>query len=198
MGDPDLNPDQLVEEYCRGVYENAAPSMLNFLNLLYQRDIVAVERSSAAGQHLFYYPASLCVQLEQLLKEAEASTDSERSRMWVRLTREHFDYIKRMTFLLTAYQAYKADPTDVNRSELIARREEFDRFRQHIVDLDDDYIAQWFPGYDQFADFLTANGENVYYTPWSDRRAAIKRTGTKARIVGFAGAGAIREPFSDD
>ncbi|MCC7085062.1 MAG: DUF4838 domain-containing protein [Pirellulales bacterium] len=198
MGNPDLNPEQLVEEYCSGVFDEAAPAMSRFFNLLYKRDIVAVERSSAGDQHLFYYPASLCVELEPLLQAAETAARTERARMWVRLTREHFDYLKHVTFLLTAYQAFAANPSPANRSELLARREEFDRFRQRVIELDDAYTARWFPGYNQFASFLTANGENVYYIPWPQRREQFKRDGAKSRAIGFSGAGVIREPFSEN
>lgn len=198
MGHPDLDPDQLVEEYCRGVFEEAAPAMLQFFKLLYERDVVAIERSSAAQQHLFYHPPSLCVRLEQVLREAEVAAKSERARLWVRLTREHFDYVKHLSFLLTAHQAYKANPSEANRSELLARRDEFDRFRQHLLELDDAYTARWFPGYDQFANFVTANGQDVYYLPWSQRREQVKREGIKGKVLGFAGPCLIREPFVDD
>lgn len=198
MGNPDLNPDELVEQYCRGVFEEAAPAMLQFFKLLYERDVVAVERSSAAEQHLFYHPPSLCVRLEQVLREAEAVANTERSRMWVRLTREHFDYVKYLSFQLTAYQANKANPSDANRSELLACQGEFDRFRKHVVDLDDAYTARWFPGYDRFANFLTANGQNVYYISWSQRREQVKRDGIQGEALGFAGPCMIRESFAKD
>jgi hypothetical protein len=197
MGNPDLDPDQLVEEYCRGVFEDAAPLMLQFFKLLYKRDIVSIERSSAAEQHLFYYPPSLCVQLEKILGEAESSAHAERSRKWVRVTREHFDYVKNLSFLLTAYETYKAKPSDTNLAELKSRRDEFDRFRQHIVELDDAYTSRWFPGYERFASFVSANGQDVYYVPWSQRREQVKREGIKGKPLGFAGPCLIRAPFED-
>lgn len=197
MGDPDLDADQLVEKYCRGVFEDAAPAMRQFFDLLYHRDIVAVERSSAAEQHLLYYPPSLCVRLDELLRRAEAEATTERSRMWVRLTREHFDYVKHLSFLLVAYEAYRANPSAENKLELSVRHDEFDRFRQHVIDLDEDYTTRWFPGYEQFANFLTANGQDVYYVPWSKRREQVKHEGINGRVLGFAGPCLIREPFVD-
>jgi hypothetical protein len=196
MGNPDLDPGKLVEEYCRGVFEDAAPGMQQFFQLLYRRDVVAIERSSAADQHLFYYPPSLIVQLDELLTRAEQQAVTERARMWVRLTREHFDYLKRVSFMLAAYQAYRADPSEVNGAELMQRRDEFDGYRRHIVDLGDAYTSRWFPGYDQFANFLTANGENVYYRSWRERRAEVKRLGCDGQAIGFEGPCLIREPFS--
>jgi hypothetical protein len=197
MGDPDRDPDQLVQEYCRGVYEEAAPAMSRFFELLYKRDIVAIERSSAADQHLFYYPPALCVQLEKVLQEAESAANSERSRMWIRLTREHFDYLKYLSFLLTAYQAYQANPSAENHTELLASRKEFMRYRQHIVDLDVEYTDRWFPGYAQFAKFLTANGRDIYYMPTKQWRELISRDTDEIREIGFPGPDVIREPFLD-
>ncbi len=197
MGDPDLKSDPLVAEYCQGLFGKAAPQMQRFFKLLYKRDIVAIERSSAAEQHLFYYPPSLCVRLEAILREAEAAAESERSRMWVRMTREHFDYIKHLSYLLVAHQAYLANPSDANRTERLARREAFDRFCRHVVELDETDTARWFPGYGQFANFLTANGRNVYYDKWSDRREQVKREERKTKVLGFPGPCLIRTPFED-
>jgi Domain of unknown function (DUF4838) len=197
MGDPDRDPDQLVEEYCNGVYGDAAPAMSRFFKLLYKRDVVAIERSSAADQHLFYYPPALCIQLEEVLQEAESMAESERSRMWVRLTREHFDYLKYLSFLLAAYQSYQANPSADNRTELSSHREDFIRYRQHIIDLDAEYTDRWFPGYIQFAKFLTANGRDVYYMPADQWRELIKKDTGVVREIGFPGPGVIRDPFTD-
>ena len=169
--------------------------MFKFFKLLYARDVEALERSSAVDQHLFYYPPSLLVQLEPLLLQAESEAKTERARMWVRLTREHFDYLQRVSFLLTAYQSYRAEPSKETKDKLIQRRKEFEVFRKHIVDLDDAFVARWFPGYDQFVNFLTANGQNVYYKPWRERRDEVKRNGCDGQPIGFPGPGLIREPF---
>lgn len=197
MGDADLDPDALVEEYCRGVFEDAAAPMSRFFNTLYKRDIVAIERSSAAEQHLFYYPPTLCNQLEQILQEAEAAATTERAQKWVQLTREHFDYLKYMSFLLTAYQAYEANPTQDNRAEFLASRETFKYYRKHVLDLDMDYVSQWFPGYQQFAKFLGANGRNVYYTSFDNWREISKQDSGEIKEIGFPGPGVIREPFGE-
>ncbi len=197
MGNPDFDSDQLVEEYCQGVFEDAGPAMLQFFKLLYRRDVVAIERSSAAEQHLFYFPPSLCVELEELLQEAEANAKTERAQKWVQLTREHFDYAKKLSFVLTAYQSFEANPSASNQAELYAAREDFDRFRKHVAELDEAYTSRWFPGFEPFVKFLTANGQNVYYVPWSERREQVKQESLNGMPLGFCGPCLIREPFVD-
>ena len=197
MGNPDFDSDQLVEEYCQGVFEDAGPAMLQFFKLLYRRDVVAIECLSAAEQHLFYFPPSLCVELEELLQEAEANAKTERAQKWVQLTREHFDYAKKLSFVLTAYQSFEANPSASNQAELYAAREDFDRFRKHVAELDEAYTSRWFPGFEPFVKFLTANGQNVYYVPWSERREQVKQESLNGMLLGFGGPCLIREPFVD-
>lgn len=197
MGDADLDPDALVEEYCKGVFEDAAPAMSRFFKTLYKRDIVAIERSSGAEQHLFYYPPTLCNQLEEILQEAESAAATERSQKWVQLTREHFDYLKHMSFLLTAHQSYEADPTQDNRAEFLSSREAFKSYRQHVLELDNDYVTQWFPGYQHFAKFLGANGRDVYYSSFEDWRDISSQDSGEIIEIGFPGPGVIREPFRE-
>ncbi len=195
LGNPDLDPDKLLDEYCRGVFEDAAPAMRQFFGLLYGREIVPLERYSAADQHVLHYPPAFVLQLEEPLREAEAAAQTERARMHVRLTREHFDYLKHVSFMLVAYQAHQADPSEANRAALLQRRDAFENWRRHIVELDDAYVARWFPGNDQFVNFLTANGQNLYYRPWRERREQVRRDGCQGQVIGFAGPCLIREPF---
>jgi len=195
MGNPDLDPQKLVEEYCMGVFEEAGPEMIEFFKHLYARDIVTVERCSSESQHMLYYPPSLLNEWESLLKRAEAKAKSERARHWVRLTREQFDYLKLVTGMLLASETYQAEPTPDNRAATLKRVKEFDDYRQHIIELPEASTKRWFPGYDQFANFLTANGDtSVYYKPWTTRRDAVKHNGYRGTKIGYGGA-VIHSPF---
>jgi hypothetical protein len=196
MGDPDLDPQKLVEEYCAGVFDEAGPEMLAFFNAIYARDIVPIERSSAEYQHLLYYPPSLLNEWEKLLKKAEAKAKSDRAKHWVQLTREHFDYLKRVSGMLVAHENFQLESSPENRAAVLRRVQEFDDYRQHIVEMDDAYTKRWFPGYDKFVNFLTANGEiGVFYMTWAQRRDAVRRKGYRGTRLGY-GAALIHRPFT--
>src|SRR5437870_5581500 len=107
--------------------------MLAIFKALYARDIVPVERCSAEAHHLLYYPPSLLSEWGSLLKKAEEKAKSERARGWVRLTREHFDYLKLLTGVLVVDQSSQLEPSPETRAALLKRQHEFDDFRQHIV-----------------------------------------------------------------
>ena len=195
LGNPDLEPQTLVEEYCAGVFAEAGPEMAEFFKHLYARDIVAIERSSAEDQHLLYYPPSLLNEWELLLKRAELKARSERAKNWVRLTHEQFDYLKRVTGILVARENYQFESTPANRATVIKRVQEFDDYRQRIVELDEAYAKRWFPGYNDLVNFLTSKGEDpVYYQSWASRSSEVKRKGYRGQRIGYGGS-SIHSPF---
>ena len=226
MGDPSLDYKALMEDYCRGVYGQAAYTMLDFLNLLYARheevmpvtledfgdsyidsNIKANTRTSrwltTSDRYLLLYPPHFLDRLEQLLKKAEAEADSERARGWVRLTRDDFDFAKLLTHALVSYRAYQAHPTKQNLSDLEGRVEAFDAYRMKIINYPKEYADRWFPGYDYFCIYLTGNLENerIHYIPWVKRKPEVLKRGVKGMGVGYRGArdaSFIKEPLTLD
>ena len=105
-----------------------------FFRLLYARDFVPIERSSPEYQHLLYYPPSLLNELEALLKKAEAKAKTERAKNWVQLTREHFDYLKRISGMLFAHQNFEFEASPENRAAVLKRVDEFEILPAHRGD----------------------------------------------------------------
>lgn len=217
MGDPYLNHKALVEDYCRGVYDKAGDTMLKFFNLLYARheEVLPLATEDFAGRmnkmprwitttqlYLMMYPPGFLRQLDQLLLEAEAKADTERSRGWVRLTRDHYDFTRLLTHALISYRAWQANGTRENRLELRERVEAFDAYRKKIITYAKDYSDRRFPGYDHFCNYLTASAKHeagVYYIPWQKRKADVLRKGVKGRGIGYGGSHGysyVKEPLT--
>ncbi|MBI4028415.1 MAG: DUF4838 domain-containing protein [Verrucomicrobia bacterium] len=216
MGNVNADPNALVEEYCRGVYGNAADPMLQFFNLLHTRHegLLTYDQKLGPIRHprsmsptdltLLYYPPSHLNQLEQLLRKAEREADTDRARGWLRLTRDHFDYIKLITFMLISYRAYETDPTHENWLAVRKKVEAFEKYRMKIISYDVPYVERWFPGHDHFCNYLTANAQherNIYYVPWQLRKPEVLKKGVKGAAVGYGGTfgyNYIKEPLTLD
>ena len=117
--------------------------------------------------------------------------------MWVMLTRGHFDYAQYLTNVILAYQAWIADHSEQNLRQWRSAKKKFEEYRMHILTLDDEYTANWFPGYEQFANFLSADPQdlNAYYKSWRQRKADILARGSNIQQIGFTGAAQISKPF---
>lgn len=200
MGNPHLDPESLVNEYIEGVYGNAAPAMKEFFATLYQ---VHEERfphsmhgrsipswATTENIYLLLYPEETLAVLESHLQKAEASADAKQSEGWVRLSRDFFDFTKLLTRAIASYRIYQADDSPKNWYAMKKTVEQFDAWREKVVNYDLDYAEEWFPHHGHFCNWLTANNHHetpTYYTPWKERRAAALRRGVVGVSVGYAG-----------
>lgn len=218
MGDPYRDPRAIVEEYCRGVFGKAAGAMLSFfdeLNSILEERLPFQLRSFSANPrqwawltpsdiYLLLYPPETIAQLENLLMQAEIQADTERSRGWVKQTREFFDCTKLITNAITAYRMYQRDTSEENWLTLKSRVEAFEVYRARIVGYDRSYTDRWFPGHQWFANWLTADNRHetvVYYTPWEQRKTEVLEKGMKGMGVGYLPSGWrswLKEPFTLD
>jgi len=216
MGDPYLDPDALVEEYCRGVFGEVAATMIEFFNVLYDRHenlltqdqkiTVATHPSalSTADLFLLYYPPEHLRKLENALCRAEGEAENERICGWLRLTRDHLDYVTLVTHMLIAYRAWQVDATEAHWSILKRKVENFEAYRMRIITYPQEYASAWFPGHDTFCNFLTADGqrENVYYIPWERRKPELMEKGIRGMAIGYwgpsPGYNCIKEPLTLD
>ena len=215
MGDPALDPDQLVDEFCHGIYGSAAVPMKQFFDLLYS---VHQERFpfhlrqgdlwpawlSTTDLYLMLYTPPVLARLESLLQTAQAAAETERSRGWVKQTREFLDFTTLLTTAVTAYRRYQRQPTEPHRLEVQQRVEQFDTFRMKILRYEQSYTDRWFPGHDHFCNWLTAGARHesqVYYTPWSQRKADVLARGVRGLAIGYGGGPGysyVKEPFTLD
>ena len=207
IGNPDRDPRKLVREYCRGVYGKAGNTMSHFFELLYSRSFPKtgqyLDRSYQMGmtnedRYLFIYPPEFLQRCDGLLQVAEKQAKTPRARNWLRLTRDHFDYVRHVSDMFTLYRAYRARPNRENLFQLKEAVEAFDKFRMRVLFYEDAYTRDWFPAHHMFSNFLTSGGVSTYYLKdMSDRKARIRKNGIQGLGIGFHRTG-IREPITLD
>jgi len=219
MGDPSQDHEAIVAEYCRGVFEDAGPPMQRFFELLQDRlaqvipipetDIAADVRNTrlprwltTTQMYLAMYPPEVLGTLESQLQEAEKLARTERARGWVRLSRDHFDFVKLLTEMLISYRAYQVRSSDANRAELKQAVDRFEDFRLKIVSYSKEYTDEWFPGHGTFCKWLVANLEDTssaYYVSWEARKAKVLKQGIRGMAMGYGTSyyySFIREPLT--
>lgn len=204
LGDPRLKYQDLTEEYCRGVFGKAADRMIDFFNLLYTREDDTVvenyykpDRFGPGDRFVAMYPPKLLDRLDKMLQLAEADADTDRAKNWVKLTRDHFDFIRHIVFMTIAYRAYEIHPTPANLDEVKMQVDNFEAFRSKIIGYDDAYAAKWFPGYMQLYTFLTSEGDNEGYRRYKRQNKEREARGFRGTPIGYI-HNLIREPLTLD
>ena len=204
LGNPDLDPRGLVDEYCRGVYPEVADRMNGFFNLLYSRvrhseELDPILRtlggSMQEARFLVLYPPQFIQQLDRMLTLAEEHARADRTKGWLRHTRDHFEYLKLTSHMFVSYRAYQASPDAENFFELKRRVADFEQWRERILGYDRRYRAVWFPGYHVTERFLTHKGGAISY--YTRRPRAEVAAGVRGEAVGFGRCG-IRAPITWD
>ena len=138
------------------------------------------------------------------LRRAESAADTERTRGWVHLSREHFDYVELLTHALIGYRNWQVEKNSRNWRTLKRRVDAFDDFRTRIISYPDDYTGVWFPGHAYFCQYLSANcvkEDTTYYIPWSTRRPAVLERGVKGLAIGYGTSyysSFVQEPLTLD
>ena len=221
MGDPTLDYEAVVREYCDGVFGRASQPMQEFFALLQDRlaqvapitdeDISAEARNTqkpnwldTKSMYLAEYPPSVLKQLDEFLNQAEATADTERNKNWVRLSRDQFDFAKFLTEMLIAERAWEAKPNDENLRELKQAVATFEDWREKIVTYPSEHTDVWWPGHPTFCRYLVANLEDTeiaFYRPWEDRKAQVLEQGIRGRALGYGTSyyySFIREPLTLD
>lgn len=205
MGNPDLDYNALVEEYCMGLYGKAGKAMKDFFDILYTRSTREFDGTPAnllrktSELHLQVYPLEFLQRLEPFLTKAEeiAKTDSEKVRKLVELTRLHFDYLKLLTHMLTSYKVYLVGMTPGNFQKLKERVDAFEDFRLKVLSYDDEYVRYW-PDHDEFCNFLVGEGmDKNYYTSWWNRKKQIDLKNPRGLAIGYSGS-SIQKPITLD
>ena len=206
LGDPKLDYRDLMQEYCEGLYGEAREEMLDFFDLLYSRTDIGYEtlsitdpRTPLSEKYLFRYPPRVLQQLDRLLCRAEKAAQTERSRQWVRLTRDQFDLTRTLTNMFIAYRAYQASETPENVAEVKKRVDEFEDYRSRILSYDEEYSRQWFPGHGSLCKLLTSENTERWGVYWyaSDRRTEALKQNWRGQVIGW-GTSCVREPITLD
>jgi len=218
MGDPSLDYKQLVEDYCKGVFGKAARSMMTYYDILYtrleqvlpqsvedfsSRNIYMPKWIDSRQMYLMMYPPSVLKRMEKQLDDAAREAESARAKGWVRHARDCFDFTKYLTRALIAHRAWQAAPSERTWQELKDRVEEFDKYRDRIINYPKSYTDKWFPAYDHFANYITADtkGDPEYYIPWEKRKPGVLKKGVRGMAIGFGDSyyhSFVKEPLTFD
>lgn len=201
MGNPDLDHQALVDEFCRGVYGKAAEPMGQFFTRLYRVHEDRLPFHLRQGKrwprwlttsdlYLLLYSPEVLDGLEVSLQSAERLAVSQRSRGWVRHTRDYFDFTRRLTETVVAYRAQQAKPTAKSRVRLRESVGAFNRVRLRILNYSPEEARRWFPGHGHFCNWLSGGGQHeskVYYVPWQTRKPAVLKRGVERMAIGYGG-----------
>ena len=179
MGDPYLDYRALQKEYCLGVFgKQVGDTMNEFFNVLYAMPRV----------HAKIWPEKSIQKLDAILRKAEGQVKLNRQRKWVKLTRDHFDYSCLLSRMLTAYSAYKANPSDETWNAVKTQVTRFDAYRNRILRYSDRHTKAFFPGHDNFCRFLAAKYVG-YYNSYKARKAEVLKKGIEGTRAGWRGGG---------
>jgi len=181
---PALDPDAVLDDYCRGVYHAAAPDMKEFFNLIESR--VAAGKSTqtvqdrASNLHkivssAFFpeaYPPKILNSLDILLARAKAKiAGDETAQQWLALTELQYRYLKT---LATGFSLYREFRYSRNASpelcrELIAAAKAREDLIGEITALKgkQDWLKDWFPGAGVYMGTLISGGS--MYATLTDR-----------------------------
>ena len=199
LGDPSLDHQALVKEFCKGVYGRAASAMQDFFELLFSRACMdTVPGASMQDMQLVRYPPRLLRSLEELLDRAETAAGTERERGFIRVSRDQFEFNKYITLAQLAYRTWKAYPTDANWGQLEAAVLEFDRFRERVMRYGDDSVTAYYPGHGNVCNYLSSRASGkVYYSDWKSRRKEVLSKPVHGTVVGY-GRAAVSLPLTLD
>jgi hypothetical protein len=161
---PESKANDLVNEYCMGLYGKAAPMMVAYYNALYEK-VKGNPNSGTPGigayggnaetrhrmKYLTCWPAEKLTQLDALLKKAEGEAAGDaRAANFVRLARIGYEQIY---FTSTAFQAYDAleraaTPEGQKRVQaaLVARAAWIKTMRD-MKDKEPEFVRDYFPNY---------------------------------------------------
>ena len=176
MGDPSRDLDQLTDEYCTGLYGNAAREMEKFFALLHTKSDYKFQDRQMTIMERFtlYYPPDFVERCEELLREAERAAVTEREKKFVRVTRDEWDYIRLLTRAFWLYRGYQVNQAVGDREQLRRAVEAFDEYRTRMCSFEGDYVRDYFPGHGYLCCAMTTGvGGAGYGSSWADVR---KRT----------------------
>ncbi len=201
MGDPELDPEQLLMEYCAGLYGQAANEMAAFFRelhkqsdypLLFKMQITAMER------YPLYYPPERLEKLDELLSVAEDKAESDDQRNWIQTTRDELDFIRLVANALAIYKDYRQSGDPGLVAPLRQAVAEFDEYRKRIVNYGGRYATNYFPGHGILSCALShGQGGSGYGSDWREVKQRVNLSDLSGSSIG-QGALAIDKPFTLD
>jgi len=173
-GNPDANVDELMREFCLGVYGRAGILMNRFFTNYYSTSHLAWEfrpflRSRPNPQpvedvFMTLYPPNVVRQLDTILRKAETRADTDRARQWLRTTRDSFDGLKAVADMYAAKRAFEFEPAQESLARVKDRVDIFEKWRDRIFSYyPKDYarVREYMPYYWTMAITLMSHGSNA-------------------------------------
>lgn len=202
MGDPSLDIDKLVKEYCDGLYSSVSDEMIDFFELLWTKSDYknqsGANTMTTAEVLMDYYPPEFVQKLDILLKKAELAAKTTREKNWVRVSRDEFEYIRLISQALYKYHDYLADSNPVKREQLRQAVNEFDEYRKYMVNVDANYVQNYFVGHGMLTCFLTpVPSGSAWNTRWADVKDKVDPDTIPGTFVGFTCAN-VGKPLTLD
>ena len=167
LGNPDLDPHDLVREYCLGVYgPQAGPLMIHFFDVLdgrvnLFRNVLATDPAlnNTESVSCALYPPTVINELETSLRNAEQRAQNETHKKWLTLTRISFDHLKLNAQVYTLYRSLQINDTLANFEELRATVEKWRENRALILSLSNNMDPSGFPGWYFWRQQLARGGQ---------------------------------------
>ncbi len=202
LGDPTLDENELVREYCRGVYGGAGEAMIEFFRHLYgpvnggerplRRNRLQPDAPHAQVLHR-RFPPTMTLKLDELIRKAESVGVIGAAADNLRMTRLQFDYLRLVSNMWSTYEAHQLIGSRESLLELKARVDAFEDYRQRVLFMDADDAALRFPDWGQLCKWLAGGS---YWHAWKDAKNKIDLTNLRGRRVGYYAK--IREPLNID
>ncbi|MAE62692.1 MAG: hypothetical protein CMJ18_00345 [Phycisphaeraceae bacterium] len=194
MGDPDLDENEVVREYCHGVYGEAGAPMNDFFQVLYKGPARKNKPLPGAphGEHLrARFPPRVIAELEEQMKKAEAVGVTGHAADNLRMTRIGMDYLRLTTHMWLAYETFQVMPSLESLAELRKHVDAFEDFRHEILHMDPDDAERRYPDWGHFCKWLTGSH---YWHSWYQVKDKVDIDSIRGRPVGFYTK--IRKPLT--
>lgn len=202
LGDPALDENELVGDYCRGVYGEAGETMIEFFRHLYG-PVEGIERSLRRNRlqpdapHAQVlrdrFPPMMTLQLDQILTRAERIGVVGAEADNLRMTRLQFDYLRLVSNMWAMYEAHQVAGSRESLLELKKHVDAFEDYRHRILHMNAEEAALRFPDWGQLCKWLTGAS---YWHSWQDTRKKIDLDNMRSHHVGYYAR--IREPLNLD
>jgi len=153
LGDPDLDIEIPMREYCDFIYGAASDEMMDFYKTMFQRITDTresyIEPEGYSYKYVFtrIFSPELVQRLEAQLSAAEKKASTERARGWLSVARLYFNYLTSIVRMLDAYERFAAVENVATLTDLKAAFDAWKAARRDLVKhgTDPEYASKWFP-----------------------------------------------------
>jgi hypothetical protein len=150
LGDPSLQADDLLQEYCRLTFGGAAEAMVRFYQLWYER-IESTFRLRAREHFVAAYPPQVLERLQSLLAMAKGQAGEDgRAQGWIESALLSLDHVRHIANVFHAYGGYEVAPSTHTLAILhdkVSRHMEYSRMLSHIDGERPAFVKDFLPGW---------------------------------------------------